>query len=58
MNRQRYRTNAEECLRLASDVNSPELHAILTRLAHGWYRLAQEDMRNSYSASAELNPLG
>jgi hypothetical protein len=45
VSRQRYRTNAEECLRLARNVNSPELHAILTTLANGWYRLAQDAMR-------------
>ena len=48
--RQRYRTNAEECLRLARNVSSTELRAIFTTMAHGWYRLSRvhvEDERAS-----------
>jgi|GraSoiStandDraft_40_1057318.scaffolds.fasta_scaffold237855_2 hypothetical protein len=50
--RQGYRTHAAECLRLAEIVNSPEVRTILITMAHGWYRLAQDDMQGERSAAS------
>lgn len=39
---QRFRTNAEECLRLAEIMKSPQVRAMLIAMAHAWHRLAQD----------------
>jgi hypothetical protein len=40
--RQKFRTNAGECLQLAEAMKSPEVRAMLIAMAHAWHRLAQE----------------
>ena len=50
--RQQFRTNAEECLHLAGGMKSPEARAMLTTMAHSWYRLAQIDMQGEHSAAS------
>jgi hypothetical protein len=52
LRRQIFRTNAEECLRLAQVMKSPEVRAMLLAMAHSWYRLAQVDRQGERSVGS------
>ena len=63
--KQIFRTNAEDCLRLAETMKSPQLRAMLVNMAHAWHRMAQDyDMQGerlvptaliTFEASSTLN---
>jgi hypothetical protein len=40
--KQRFRSNAQECLRLSEIMKSPQVRAMLITMAHAWHRLAQD----------------
>jgi hypothetical protein len=45
-NRDRYRQNAIDCLRLASETNDPGGKAVLLDMAQSWVRLADQAQKN------------
>jgi len=45
-NHDRYRQNAIDCLRLASETNDPGGKAVLLDLAQSWVRLADQAQKN------------
>ena len=51
-----YRTNAADCLRLASLVESPDSKSTLVNMAQGWIRLAEQAQLNDVSSPREEAP--
>ena len=45
-NHDRYRQNAIDCLRLASEANDPGAKAVLLDMAQSWVRLADQAEKN------------
>ena len=50
-----YRQHAQECLRLADEMGSPEHRALLFDMARAWHQLAQDYERSEWPETVTID---